>query len=424
MTHSYLTPIRALTLSVSLLLSAACDLTHVSAPDFTTNGSLQTPGGALTMRAGAIATFAHAYSDQALLSGLLVDEFSSASYPIDQRIIPSTPYGGPMYPYDELSQARIQLLQAITALELYSPTPAWRIGELFALLANAEIFFAENMCSGVPLGQITNGNPAYGPTLTRDQLLAKALAHLDSANAYSIASDSIRNLVRVSRARAILDSALNAATAAAVIADSVTQGYVFDEQFSSVSAQQNDVYGLIVIEQTFSVSDSEGINGLPFISAGDPRLPKDSIAPGTFGVAADSNYAAPIPLATWMEARLIHAEAALGGGNTSDWLATLNALRADSGDTHVDGLAPLTDPGSPDARASLMFRERAFWLFGSGHRHGDLRRLVRQYGRGTEQVFPTGPYRGGPQQYGTGVVFVPFNENPNPNYRGCFDQKA
>ena len=70
-----------------------------------------------------------------------------------------------------------------------------------------------------------------------------------------------------------------------------------------------------------------------------------------------------------------------------------------------------------------MFRERGFWLFGTGHRHGDLRRLVRQYGLATEAVFPTGLYEGGPSTYGTAVVFIPGNgESSNPNYKGCIDQ--
>ena len=45
-------------------------------------------------------------------------------------------------------------------------------------------------------------------------------------------------------------------------------------------------------------------------------------------------------------------------------------------------LAALADPGTPAAREDLMFRERAFWLFGTGHRLGDMRRMIRQYGRG------------------------------------------
>ena len=54
-------------------------------------------------------------------------------------------------------------------------------------------------------------------------------------------------------------------------------------------------------------------------------------------------------------------------------------------------------------------------LFRSGQRLGDLRRLMRQYGRSEAQTFPTGNhYRGG--TYGHDVNFpVVTDENNNPN---------
>jgi len=52
-----------------------------------------------------------------------------------------------------------------------------------------------------------------------------------------------------------------------------------------------------------------------------------------------------------------------------------------AGSGGVAELAALTDPGTAEARVDLLFRERAFWFFLTGHRQGDLRRLIRQYGR-------------------------------------------
>ena len=51
----------------------------------------------------------------------------------------------------------------------------------------------------------------------------------------------------------------------------------------------------------------------------------------------------------------------------------------------------------------------------------DLRRLVRQYGRDVESVYPTGDYfKGG--VYGSDVVFlIPFDEENNPNFTSCLD---
>ena len=106
------------------------------------------------------------------------------------------------------------------------------------------------------------------------------------------------------------------------------------------------------------------------------------------------------------------------------WLATLNALRAGA------ELPPLEDPGNRDARVRMLFEERGRWLFGTGHRHGDLRRMVRQYGFSQEQVFPTGTFfKGG--AYGTDVNFpIPFEEHENEALSGlegqslCLDRKA
>ena len=63
-----------------------------------------------------------------------------------------------------------------------------------------------------------------------------------------------------------------------------------------------------------------------------------------------------------------------------------------------------------------MFQERGFWLFGTAHRLGDLRRLIYQYGRGEDQVYPTGAYfKGG--DFGNDIVFpVDFDETNNPNF--------
>jgi hypothetical protein len=90
------------------------------------------------------------------------------------------------------------------------------------------------------------------------------------------------------------------------------------------------------------------------------------------------------------------------------------------------GLKPLTDPGTLDARVDTMFAERAAWLFFTGHRLGDLRRLSRQYGRNPETVFPTGTYFGGAKTasfYGTAVnAPIPANERINPNFHGCLNR--
>ena len=104
-------------------------------------------------------------------------------------------------------------------------------------------------------------------------------------------------------------------------------------------------------------------------------------------------------------------------------MATINAARAT-----VTGLTPLVDPGTDAARVDLVFRERAFWMFSTGHRTGDLRRLVRQYGRAANTVFPTGNWHKG-GNYGADVTLpVPQAEQNNPNLPSgattCIDRTA
>ena len=111
--------------------------------------------------------------------------------------------------------------------------------------------------------------------------------------------------------------------------------------------------------------------------------------------------------------------ASSGSAGGAGSLATLSALRAP-----VPGLAPLADPGPAAAREDLLFRERAFWLFATGHRLGDLRRLVRQYGRDASAVFPVGSFiKGG--TFGDDVNFpVSQAERNNPEFHGCLNRDA
>jgi hypothetical protein len=143
-----------------------------------------------------------------------------------------------------------------------------------------------------------------------------------------------------------------------------------------------------------------------------------------------------IPLASGIEARLIQAEADLQAGNVAVWTADLNSLRADSTDTHVGGLLPLTADSTTGAataeQVQVMFRERAFWLYGEGYRLGDMRRMIRQYGLDQSTVYPVGAYPGAAvpllptplPNYGTDVNFTlptPAGglSDPNPAFKGC-----
>jgi hypothetical protein len=141
-----------------------------------------------------------------------------------------------------------------------------------------------------------------------------------------------------------------------------------------------------------------------------------------------------VAIVNGIEARLIEAEAQLRSDDAA-WLTTLNTLRSSfqslrdptNTTTSTATLAPLTDPGTQAAREDLLFRERAFWLYGKGHRLADMRRRVRPasqggFGRAVNTVYPNGAFfKGG--NYGSDVnIVVPQNERNNPKFSGCTDR--
>jgi hypothetical protein len=294
-----------------------------------------------------------------------------------------------------------------------------RVGEVLAFAGWSYIYMAEFFCSGVPVSDLESRT--LGAPLTTTQLLDTALVRLTAAVASTENDARIVNLIRVLRGRALLNRG-DFAAAAQAVAD-VPTGYTYQFFHSAnTTRQQNALYAPFVAEQ-YSVSDREGTNGLDYGSANDPRVPTlpGSQASGLSRVdqatpmriyARYASNADPFIAASGIEARLIEAEAALRAGDVAAWLSTLNAARATR-----TGLAPLGDPGTEAGRVDLMFRERAFWLFLTAHRTGDLRRLVRQYGRAPESVFPTGAYHKLGLTRGSQVSWVvPVSEEANPNF--------
>jgi hypothetical protein len=455
-------PLRVAALGLLLPLGACSvdKLLEVQDPDVVGPEQIADTTSLPAVYAAGLAEFTHAYSggndtggggsneSQILLSGLLADEFRShdtfsTRIQIDQRAIISTAGNGTS------SNGQLQSVErnlhrarrfAEQGIDLFasngSPTAPER-AELFALAGYTYVFFAENYCSGVafsslPLGTTT---PTFGTPQSTTQTLNLAIARFDSALAIAPATGDIRRLATVGKARALVDrgNTGDLAAAAALVAG-IPTGFEYDVQHSANTArQENGVYAYTIDSGRYGVSNREGINGLPFAREGevhiaghDPRIPSDSTLRPGFTSRAGRFYAqlkypdreSPVPLASGVEARLIEAELALAGGTSAAYLTTLNTLRASA------GLAALTDPGTQDGRIRQFFKERAYWLFLTSHRLGDLRRMIRQYGYTQDQVFPTGTYfRGG--SYGTDVnlpIFV--DENNNPNFTGCTNRNA
>jgi starch-binding outer membrane protein, SusD/RagB family len=85
-------------------------------------------------------------------------------------------------------------------------------------------------------------------------------------------------------------------------------------------------------------------------------------------------------------------------------------------------MAALIDPGTEDGRVNMQFREKACWTCSRGQRLGNMRRLIRQYGRTVATVRPQGVHHKG-GNYGKDVNLpVTQPEENNPNVKSCTDR--
>ena len=437
---------RGVTAILAALVLAACStekLTQVETPDQITPEQANSPTGAAALRSAALGNFANWFAgDNAgggiglnIATGLLSDEMLNArggTEHMDTRAVNEAVF--PATVWNLFGQANTQIIRAIKSVKEFTPdgaTKVSQIAQLYMLQGFGYILAGEAYCNGVPVNVTVDDAKPQTQVVSNAQLFDMAIANFDTALSTADAGDTKnRSAALVGKARALVDQ--KKYSEAAALLGPVTTNYVYNVEYSNTTII-NDVYDWMFATSNFGPSDKEGINGLDFVSSKDPRVKVDATKtrPGQDGTPIwiqqmFTTGNAPVPLATGIEARLIEAEALLAAGDNVGWLGKLNAARAT-----MTGLVPLTDPGTANARVDLLFRERAFWMYFTSHRVGDLRRLVRQYGRAQNTVWPTGNYfKGG--VYGTDMNLPPAQaEKNNPNgvdqgkpYTGCTDRNA
>lgn len=396
------------------------------------------------------------------MGGLLTDEWKSGDTFIqrdetDKRTI-SLDNSIVTAGYRYLHRARISANQAIDALRKYPPAsvPAKTayVAQMQWIRAYSELLSGENFCNGQPFSDGSTGVMVDGQPVSSEEALQRAIVDADSAIAtVGGATDTLNTrqlrAAQLVKARALMgikaNQAANFAAASALVAG-IPTNYAYNIYFSQVSVL-NGIWSLNNSAKRYVVGDSvEGtariVNAIPFKSANDPRVPTtssgkafDSGTPFTAqliwaSAGTPPGSEDPIAVLNGIDARLIQAEVALYQGDVPTWLGILNTLRAGptqiSQGLTVSGMTPLVAPALPSDQLSLQFREKAFWTFGRGERLGDLRRLIRIYGRTQDQVFPTGtfnPNKGG--TFGTDVNLpVPQAEQNNGLFTGCTDRNA
>jgi hypothetical protein len=470
---------RALVVAAAIVGAAllGCDsvktaLLEAPDPDIIDPSNVQSASGANAVRLGALAQLRLATSGSGnagtegtwLLGGLLADEWSTSSTFVqndeaDERSI-SLSNGSVTGSVRALYRTITASTQAIQLLNKWRPAPASDIAEMYFARGFAELQLASDFCNGIPMADVNGDQLLLGNPLTVAEILTIAIASFDSAVKMTAATDNasvaINRAARIGQARALVGLNQQAAAAALVAGIPTTYSYVVT---NSLSGGNNGIWNQATSQRRYTVGDSmEGNahdifvkNAIPFYSAKDPRLPVSytvSSKGDTTKSQDGSTYSrttsiwgqtSSIAVVNGVDARLIEAEAAYKAdpNDATAMLAILNALRGTaiqlvppsptSSGTHPGFTTPvmanLTDPGTPDSRLDLLFREKAFWTFSRGERLGDMRRLIRQYGRTVDQVYPMGNhYRGAP--YGTDVnlPMTTAEKNGNPNFSECLDR--
>lgn len=389
--------------------------------------------GARALAAGAVGDFTVALNGgsgggaglgQIMASGYLSDEFKFGGTPPELREMDlrnvRTANGAWLLTYIDLHRAREAAIRAAGALRTVAASDPL-IGEMYALQGALLVLQGENYCSGTPVST-TQPTIIYGPPLTTAETFTLAISKLDSALGSAAVTPNVRSLTRVLKARAQLGAGQYAAAATTVSSVPTAFNYSVSHGLAT-PRQQSFTWSYMYNTQALLVADSEGGNGLNFATANDPRVPIDGDGgPSVFDQVTPRyffrNYNRQnhnVAVATGVEARLIEAEAALQAGSFTLFVQKLNEARAP-----FSGMAQVTDPGTATARVNLLFRERAFAMFGTSHRVGDLRRMSRQYGRAAETVWPTGAYHKDNLNRGPDVnIVVPLSEENNPNFKGC-----
>jgi starch-binding outer membrane protein, SusD/RagB family len=457
---------------------SACDtvktnLLEAIDPTIINPSSVQSAAGATAVRNGALARLRTATADGEstwMFGGLLADEWATSSTFVqnqetDQRSIQLND-GTVNTELRALYRVRTDANQAIALLNKYKPTPTSDIGEMYFARGFAELQLASDFCNGIPLSDGAGDQIVFGNPLPVKDVFNVAIASFDSALALSSGADassvSINRAARIGKARALLGVGLSNAPAAAALVAGIPTTYRYDVT-ASLTGGINTLWDQAASQGRYVVSDSlQGNNrsitvknAIPFFSAHDPRVPahyrvaangRDTVKAqdgNTFIIQVDSLWGqtSAVAVVHGLDARLIEAEAALQAGNAASMISILNALRATplqltapsptATGTHPGWTTPampaLTDPGTQAGRVALLFREKAFWQFGRGHRLGDLRRLIRDYGRAADgsDTFPVGVhFQGGVYGADLNLPVTTDEQIGNPNFTGCLDRKA
>lgn len=380
-----------LVLGAGVLLG--CDsLLDVELPGQVPEEALDDPSRASTLVTGVVADFECAYNNYTFGSSAHSDEFIPSSGNFVQRSWSTRQIHAEFTNYvngscaengfglwTTLQTARFQAEDVFERLQGFpDPEVEDRTGKMATVSAYAGYtyaFFGEGFCRVA-----FDGGAAVPPEASLEMAEERFTRAIDLAQ--QAGNDEILNMARVGRARVRLD--LGDFQGAIDDADDVPQGYakmaLRDGPSPSLDRRWNKGFEDFVNTGHHSVAPA--FRDLEWKGTPDPRV--DVQDAGRFGFDGvtqlwiSTKYparASDIPLATWEEAQLIIAEAAVRTNDPDRAVGIINQLHARAGLPSYD---PDTDPtAGPTGNEVLnhVLQERSRELFHEGgHRLNDMLR--------------------------------------------------
>jgi hypothetical protein len=392
---------------------AACDsLLDVDIPGAVTEDDLNDPALAVPLFNSGLGAFECAFGNYVATVGVLTEEYIVSSAWLNDNIwgwrgVETRQAAGTCSnnrnasgfgAYTPLQQARFMIESTMQRIAAFDPAAVPNLDQMITTL-NAYAGYTYTLLGEGFCEMAIDQGPLMQPT----EVLQRAEQFFTEAiNRSGASSDpDVRLLALLGRARVRLNLG-NHAGAAADAAE-IPEGWRYDAQYSTIQgSRENRVYNVTVRNSFLSVSPNYRdltVGGEP-----DPRvLAEFSGAFGHDGTTEQwvqrkyTTADAPIPIASWEEAKLIRAEA-LGG---MDAVNEINELRA------AQGIAPLEDY-DVDNMLPTILEERRRQLFSEGHRLNDMLRHNIPFPQGTN-------HKG--QTYGpTTCMWLPDQErDTNPN---------
>ena len=368
-------------LAISLLFAGACDdILDVDLPGNVEADALNNPGFAQTLLLGAQGDLECAVGVYIQSASLWATELIDASTwatlrQWQTRIVDSdggggdcpeeTFRGGGTYgPYGQLQTARGQARTArnlIAGFGLANGDSLIAVAEAYE--GYATLILGEAYCE-------MRLDPT-GPLLTPDQTIDAARALFEGAIPRLLGNT--QNLARVGLARA--QARLGNLAAADAAAAAVPPGFAFNLTYTATPVRRNNFINVYNFLNNFTSVDADfrnlTVGAVPdsrvnvTLATGTGSVPNDGVTP-VWRANIYNSAASPIRLASYVEAQLIRAEAALAAGNPGAAEGFIDAVR-----TAYSLPSYATSPGGAVTMAQLL-EERRRTLFLQTHRLGDL----------------------------------------------------